>query len=592
MLKKFFISMLGALTAIWISVMMIVVLGMCFAIGSIASSLSSGNSPVGKIEKPTVLCLNLDNSIDERATTPNIYDIINEKAQPQALSDIVNALKIAGEDKNIAGLYISCRGSEAGIATREAIRNAVADFRDTGKWVVAYGDVYSQGDYYIASAAGELYLNPVGMIDIHGLASGIPFFKGFLDKVGVEVQVVKVGTFKSAVEPFTSTHMSEANRMQTSIYLDNIWNGIATSIGEARGIEVNRVNVIADSLMSLVSAQDIVGLNLVNGLKYGNEMTDYLKELTDTDKDDDLPMVTIGDYLQSGVELPNSKSNKNKIAVYYAFGDITENDRDGIASERVVPDILDLAEDDDIDAMVLRVNSGGGSAFASEQIWHALEVFKSKGKTFYVSMGDYAASGGYYISCGAEKIYAQPFTLTGSIGIFGMIPCVKELMSDKLGINMDFVSTNANSAMSGLLEPLTPFQRAKLQQEVNRGYDLFTSRVAEGRKVSQDSIKSIAEGRVWDGISARKIGLVDELGSLSDAIEALAESKGFAGDFEIVEYPKAKDSFWDIVSKMGLQIKSDNLKQELGAYYPIYHRLNSLREQNRLQARMEDTVVF
>lgn len=579
--------MLGSLAAIWISMMLLIVLGMLFAIGSVVNSLS-GKSSLTKVEQNSILCLRLDNVIEERVTTPNLYDIINERPYPQALSDIVDALVTAKDDDNIEGLYIACEGAPLQIATSEAVREAIRDFGESGKWVVAYSDNYTQGDYYVASAADEVYLNPVGSIDIHGLVSGIPFFKGLLDKVGVEMQIVKVGTFKSAVEPFTQTHMSEANRLQTHVFLDNIWKNMTASIHESRGISVDSLNMIADSMMTMAAPERLVELKLVDNLKYRNEMSDYLKEKIGIDIDDDLPLVTIAEYLSSGVETPHSKSQKNKIAVYYACGDITESDKEGIASDRVVPDILKLADDDDIEAMVLRVNSGGGSAFASEQIWHALEVFKSKGKTLYVSMGDYAASGGYYISCGAEKIFAQPLTLTGSIGIFGMIPCFKELVNDKLGVNIDYVSTN--TLLPTTFEPLTPLQREKLQGEVNRGYELFTSRCAEGRHMSQDSIKAIAEGRVWDGMTALKIGLVDELGSLQDAIEALAEAKGYK-KYEVKNYPNPKSSFWDVISELNSQMRVDALKSEMGQYYPIYNNIKKVKEMAPVQARMEQIVI-
>lgn len=589
MLKRFFISMLGSLAAIWISMMLIILLGMTFAIGAIVSSIGGKGAAV-KVESNSILCLRLDKAVAERVSTPDFYDIINNVAQPVALSDIVSALAAAKEDDNIAGLYISCEGAPMQIATSEAIRKAVTDFGESGKWVVSYADSYTQGNYYVATAADEVYLNPVGGLDLRGLASGIPFFKGLLDKVGVEMQIVKVGTFKSAVEPFTLTHMSEANRLQTHVYLDNIWERMAGSIGKSRGITTDSLNMMADSLATMTAPERLIGMKLVDGLKYRNEVSDYLKDKTGTDHDDDLPLVSVADYLASDPDLPHAKSNKNKIAVYYAFGDITENAREGIASERVVPDILDLAEDDDIEAMVLRVNSGGGSAFASEQIWHALEVFKGKGKKLYVSMGDYAASGGYYISCGAEKIFAQPMTLTGSIGIFGMIPCFKGLVNDKLGVNIDFVSTNANSSGPNSFEPLTPFQHMKLQGEVNRGYELFTSRCAEGRHMPQDSIKAIAEGRVWDGVTARKIGLVDELGFLDDAIRSLAHEMGYK-NYEVVSYPNPKSSFWDIINEFNSQMRVNAMKEELGQYYPVYIRLKELREADPVQARMEETVI-
>ncbi len=581
--------MLGSIAAIWISMMLIIVLVMLFAVSSIVSSIS-GNSSMVKIDKGTILSINLNTEIVDRATAPTFYDIINERQQPESLTDITAALAAAKDDKNIEGLYIKCGGASLPIATAEAVRTAIEDFRKSGKWVVAYSDTYSQTEYYIASLADEIYLNPVGSLDLHGLASGIPFFKGLLDKVGVEVQVVKVGTFKSAVEPFILTSMSEANRLQTHVYLDNIWNNMVDAISASRSIDKALINQYADSLATMTEASNLVDLKLIDGVMYRNELSDLLKDKVDIDKDDDLPLVSIADYIGSGVKLPHENSEKHKIAVYFASGDITESGRDGIASDRVVPDILSIAEDDDIDALVLRVNSGGGSAFASEQIWHALEVLKENGKPFYVSMGDYAASGGYYISCGADKIFAQPMTLTGSIGIFGMIPCAKELVHDKLGVNVDYVSTNANSIGISILEPMTPFMRNKMQESVNRGYELFTSRCAEGRHMSQDSIKAIAEGRVWDGATAKKIGLVDVLGTLDDAVEALAKDNDYK-KYQVIAYPDPKSTIWDVLTNLNSQMKVEAVKTELGIYYPTYRRLKELGEMNPVQARMEEMIV-
>lgn len=581
--------MLGSLTAIWISIMLLMVLIMTFAIGSVVSTLSSGSTPV-KISDNSILTIELNGNIEERVVTPDIYDMINERPQPTALENILNAIKAAEDDESIIGIYLQCKGAAAGLATREAIRDALAAFKERGKWIVAYGDAYTQGDYYVASVADEIYLNPVGAVELKGLASGIPFFKGFLDKAGIEMQVIKVGTFKSAVEPYIMTGMSEANRLQTSVFLDNMWKHMADEIASSRGIKVDSLNILADSMLVMTPAENLVDLKVVDGLKYTNEMSDYLKTQSLTNAKKSIPLVSVGDYLGSGVKVPHEKSEKKKIAVYYAAGDITESEKGGIASDRVVPDIIKLAEDDDIDGLVLRVNSGGGSAFASEQIWHALEVLKSKDKPFYVSMGDYAASGGYYISCGADKIYAQPLTLTGSIGIFGMIPCVKELLNNKLGINFDFVSTNANSSGPNIMEPMTPFQRQRLQQEVDRGYELFTSRCAEGRGISQDSIKAIAEGRVWDGMTAKKIGLVDELGSLEDAIADLADENGFT-KYQVISYPDAKASFWDVILEFNTQMRVNSLKKELGIWYPAYEEMKRLDRLSPVQARME-TVLF
>jgi len=564
------------------------VLGMTFAISSI---ISLASRETAEIKENTILRLDLSGDIVEQQQKPEIADIIRNRAMPQTLGNIIDALAAAKTDKNIEGLYIRCNGAMAGLASNEAIRNAITDFRKSGKWAVAYADGYTQSDYYIASAAEKLYINPVGEIAFQGLASGIPFLKGLLDKVGVEMQVVRVGTFKSAVEPFLLDHMSEANRMQTHVYLDNIWSQMTDAISKSRGIDKATLNTYADSLATFTDTQNLIDMKMVDGLKYDNEMREYLKELCDVDEDDDLNVITVTQYIQMSPEVPHSKSSKNKIAVYYATGDISTSDSNGIASDRVVPDILSLADDDDINAMVLRVNSGGGSAYASEQIWHALEVFKSKGKKLYVAMGDYAASGGYYISCGADKIYAQPLTIIGSIGIFGMIPCFNGLVTDKLDVNIDFVTTNANGAQPNSFYPMTPFVRNKMQKMVERGYELFTSRCAEGRHMSQDSIKAIAEGRVWDGVTAKKIGLVDELGSMHKAIADLAKAMKYK-EYEIVTYPNTKTDFWGMLSSMNSEMRINALKEELGAAYPIYKQVHDLKHLDPLQARMEYQVIY
>ena len=588
LLKRFFISMLGSLAAIWISAMLLILLGMTFAIGSI---ISFAGKETAEVKKNSILRLDLSGVIAEQQQKPDIATLLRHESMPQTLGNIVDALAAAKNDKNIEGLYIRCNGAATGLASFEAIRNAVADFRASGKWTVAYADGYTQSDYYVATAAEEVYLNPVGEIAFQGLATGIPFMKGLLDKVGVEMQVVKVGTFKSAVEPFLLDHMSEANRLQTHVYLDNMWGKMTGAIAESRKLEQATLNTYADSLATVTDAANLIDMKMIDGLKYVDEMRDYLKDLCNVEKDDDLNIISVGEYMQTSPEVPNTESNKNKIAVYYASGDITVSDSEGIASVRVVPDILDLAEDEDIKALVLRVNSGGGSAYASEQIWHALEVFKSKGKKFYVSMGDYAASGGYYISSGADKIFAQPLTLTGSIGIFGMIPCFNGLVTDKLGVNIDYVTTNANGAQPNSFYPMTPFVREKMQRMVERGYELFTSRCAEGRHLTQDSIKSIAEGRVWDGVTAHQIGLVDELGSLQDAIAALAKQMEYK-KYEVVTYPDAKTDFWEMLSAFNSQMRVKALKEELGQAYPLYMQVKNLKDLDPLQARMEYQIIF
>ncbi|MDE6126520.1 MAG: signal peptide peptidase SppA [Muribaculaceae bacterium] len=589
MLKKYFISFLGALTAFWVSLMLLFIIGMVMVAGSIVASLGMSQGAVD-VKNHSVLVITLDDVIQERSSAPDLFKVINGETGGLALDKIIKALAAAKEDKRIDGVFLECAGGAAGVATRQEIAEALADFRSSGKWIAAYADNYTQGEYYLASVADDLFLNPAGMVDLHGFGGSMPFFKGLLDKAGVEMQVFKVGTYKSAVEPYILTQMSEPSRMQTRVYLDALWGNAVDAIAANRGIPSAEINEFADSLYTLAwEPREFVTRKYVDELRYRHQVIDFLKEKVGVDKDDDLPSVRFQDYLATA-KVPHDKSNKNKIAVYYAEGDITENGRDGIASERVVPDILDLADDDDIAGLVLRVNSGGGSAFASEQIWEALQVLKQKGKKLYVSMGDAAASGGYYISCGADKIYADSTTLTGSIGIFGMIPCAKELLNDKLGVNFDFVTTNANSTFPTLVTEVTPFQRKQMQANINRGYELFTSRCAEGRGLSQDSIKAVGGGRVWAGVDALKIGLVDELGSLTAAVEGLASELGFK-KYQVVDYPNPKKDFMAVLAELDYQMKARALKEELGPVYPVYDHVRKLATLDPVQARAALPVI-
>lgn len=589
MLKNFFISMLGAIAGFWISLMLLFLVMVMAIAGSVASMVLNSSEQDIKVEKGSILRISLDTQIEERHSPRDIQAFINEEPEPQTLENLIYAIKAAKEDDRIVGIFLNCNGASAGLATRQTLANALTDFKTSKKWILAYGDNYNQGDYYVASCANHLYLNPSGSIDLRGLATSIPFFKGLLDKVGVTMQVYKVGTYKSAVEPFILDNMSDANREMSQYFLNSLWKEMGGTIAKNRKLTLDKVNMLADSLVPFDAPEQFVKLKLADGLKYVDQVEEELKKLTNTKKDDDLKIIDYDSYLVDAT-IPHSQSNDNKIAVFYAVGDITDAGVTGITAEKMVPEILDLAEDDDIKAMVLRVNSGGGSAFASEQIWHALEVFKSKGKTLYVSMGDYAASGGYYISCGAERIFAEPTTLTGSIGIFGMIPCAKELFNDKLGVNFGVVTTNAGGAFPNIIQPATPAESRAMQGAINRGYELFTSRCATGRNMPQDSIKAIGEGRVWDGVTAKRIGLVDQLGSLDDAVASLAKKMGYK-DYQVITYPEHKDNFWDMLATLSVQAKASALKEELGSYYPIYMELKRLENLEPIQARMLPMTV-
>jgi len=583
-LKRFFVSMLGSMAAIWLSAILLIVLGSVFVLVAFA-----GDDEKIDVDDHSVLLLTLSGSVEERSVEPSLMDeLYGNVEEVTPLNDMVNAIRAAADDDRIEGIYIDAQGISAGIASVQSIQQALKEFKKSGKWIVAYGDSYAQADYYIASIADELYLNPVGSVDVHGLSATTLFFKGLLDKVGVEMQVVKVGEFKSAVEPFIRTDMSEPSRLQQQVFLDNIWKDFSTTIAANRGVKVSAVNTWADSLLVCRSPEYCVKHKVIDKTSYRHQVEELLKEKCGLDEDDDLRTVDAIAYAKVA-DIPHRDSEDKRIAVLYAVGDITESAQDGIASDRMVPMILNLAEDDKVRGMVLRVNSGGGSAFASEQIWEALQHFKETGKKLYVSMGDYAASGGYYISCGADKIYAQPGTLTGSIGIFGLIPCAKGLMNEHLGITSDNVSTNANGGFMSISEPLTPTQYNSLQAEINRGYETFVGRCAEGRDMSVADIKAIAEGRVWDGTEALRIGLVDKLGNLDECITDLAAELDLP-KYQVIEYPRQNVTIWELLFEQP-DLADAAVKSSLGDSYIIYDRARKLMEMAPKQCRMETIIL-
>lgn len=525
MLKKFFMSFLGSMAAIWLSAMILFVLTIVFIAGLIGSSLKSV-----EIVDHSILHIRLDGTISEHEAPQDIPDlIINGQSSATTFEDILRSLEYAADDSRIEGVYIDCAGSALGYASRAELREALSRFKkDSGKWVLAYGDDFSQGDYYVASVADTVYLNPVGTLDIHGLSSSVPYFKDALDKLDVNIQVFKVGTYKSAVEPFMLNSMSEPARMQTQLFLDSIWASISEGIGMSRKIPAAGVCALADSLTMSRSAQWCLTHKLIDKSAYRRQIEDVLCALTETDDPEDLELVSPAEYMSDYAGATSAMSDDTHIAVVFADGDITEDGNEGIVASSLVPEILRLAKDDNIVGMVLRVNSGGGSAFASEQIWDAVRHFKAQGKPVFVSMGDYAASGGYYISCGADRIYAMPQTLTGSIGIFGIVPSIEGTLDKHLGIHFSSVGTGPDAIDISVTKDMTPRQKVEMQRAIQRGYETFVGRVAAGRHISKDSVDTIAQGRVWDGNTALSIGLVDRIGTLHDAIADLARQIGIS----------------------------------------------------------------
>lgn len=584
-MNRFVTSLLGAFTGTWIAFFVIGIFIFFSGIAILSSVTLS--SVTTSVEDNSILCIDLSGEITDRPHNKSLQEMLNDDGQDNNLHDILSAIENAATNDKIKGIYLNCGDMQTGIATAGAIRDALIDFKkESGKWIYAYGHGISQSDYYVASVADSIFLNPVGALDIHGLSSGTLYFKGLLDKLGVEIQIVKVGTFKSAVEPFSRTSMSDENRLQTNVYLSNIWSQMCKDITRSRrNVSVAAINEFADSLLTYQDAEIAKAKGFVDGLCYEHQFESKLRRLVGADETDDLNIVTPYEVVNS--DIPDNSSD-NQIAVIYAEGDIAvSGEEQGINSAELVPQIIELADDENVKGLVMRVNSPGGSAYASEQIWEALEYFKSKKKPVAVSMGDYAASGGYYISCGADRIFAEPTTITGSIGIFGMIPSLKGMMNDKLGITADFVTTSPNANIS-VFEPLTPVQLNAFQQTINNGYELFVSRCAKGRKTTADKIKSIAEGRVWDGISAKNIGLVDQFGGIDDAVDYVAKKAKLGDDYDTVFYPQYTEDFFNLLYN-SLQSSLAASQAPFGNEQLADHikKVQSILNKDRLQCRME-----
>ena len=581
MLKKFLISMLGSIAGVWIAIG-IGFLALMGLVGAIAGSSSEGTA---KTEKHSALHLDLSGAMPERYQPADIWQMLSEADNGgESLMDVLDAVRIAASDSKIEGVYITAPvgGLSAGLASREEIVTALRDFKRSGKWIVAYGDAYGQGDYMLASVADTILLNPMGSVDIHGMYQASMYFAGLMEKMGVKAQIVRVGTYKSAVEPFMLDGMSEAAREQTTVMLDSLWAYVGGVIASDRNVAQATVESWADSIIGSWGAERVLEAGAVSALCYRRQADDRVRELCGLDDDDELRLVTPSQYMASRKPVSDAKKH---VAVLVASGDIVDTGKGGIVGDNMVPEIISLADDENVAALVLRVNSGGGSAYASEQIWEALEYFKSKGKPFYVSMGDLAASGGYYISCGADRIYADHSTLTGSIGVFGIVPDLSGLVTDKLGINISSVATNPDAAFAAPYVPLSGTQLAALQRSVDDIYETFTSRVAEGRGITQDSVKLIAEGRVWPGGSALRLGLVDELAGLRKAVTDIASVAEVDPD-KVVYYPRTDgDMFAELIRMYGSEAVVGAARVDAGTLR-LLRLMDYLQHMPRVQARM------
>ncbi|MBO5444560.1 MAG: signal peptide peptidase SppA [Muribaculaceae bacterium] len=589
MLKKFFLNLLSSFVGAWIAMVLFCVVAVIVVVGIIARIGEDSGTKATSISSDSVLTLDLSGTIVE-TKEPGQFNFMalaqGDEDSSQALNEIIDGIREAGESEEVKAMYIKCGGALASPATLNAIRLAVKDFRKSGKKVYAYGDQLSMGDYFVASQADSLFLNPSGSLEIAGLGGTSLFFKDLLDKIGVKMTLVKVGTFKSAAEPYIMNHMSEPARAQLDTLYGNMWKYIGEAVTENRSkLNKNSLNQAADEFIMFKSAQDVKKAGFVDGLVYEREMDDIIGRLIDK-KGKDVKYCTIETMAQlSG--WGGDYGSKKQVAVLYATGDIAENSRSGIDCYKLVPKITELAEDDKVKALVLRVNSPGGSVFGSDQIGEALDYFKSKGKPFVVSMGDYAASGGYWISCTADKIYADPLTITGSIGIFGLFPSAEGL-ARKLGVTPQTVSTNPGKNISLFADPTTE-QLAVLQKYIDEGYSRFVGRVSKGRKMKESRVRQIAEGRVYDARQAKTLKLVDELGSLDDAVSyAASMAKLTKDEYGVSIYPKYQPDVWDILKSQGF----DTLNQEIGKIagscpdsYLVYQTSRLLRR-NPFQAYM------
>ena len=584
-MKEFFKYVLATVTGIILVAIIMGILAAISLVGLAASSASTTN-----VEDNSVFVLSLSGTLNERTAEDPLASLTGEVSENIGLDKLLKAIKKAKDKEEIKGIYI-----EAGLfssdtpASTHAIREALLDFKKSGKWIVAYADTYEQSTYYICSVADKIFLNPDGMIDWHGLASTPYFVKDLLAKFGVKYQLCKVGKYKSAPEMMTADGMSEPNREQVTAYINGIWEVMLKEVSDSRKIPVDSLNAYADRFVALAEPEDYVKMKMVDKLIYTDEVKGEVKKMLKIDEKDDINQLTLADM--EGVK--GKKNEGEQIAVYYAYGEIVDSETGSvmdtehcIVANTVCKDLERLMNDDNVKAVVLRVNSPGGSAYASEQIWRAVTNLKAK-KPVVVSMGGYAASGGYYISCAANYIVSEPTTITGSIGIFGMFPDFSGLLTEKLGVKFDEVKTNKHAAFGTVARPFNAEEMALLEQYIGRGYNLFRKRVADGRQQSIEQIEEIAQGRVWLGNDALKIKLVDEIGGLDKAI-AKAASLAKVSQYHATSYPE-EQSWWSNLLDQATSSNNyldEQLQATLGEYYEPFKFVKNMNRQSAIQARL------
>ena len=560
-----------------------------FMVMSMVGIVASGEQ-TKSIKDNSVLVLNLSGTLDERAQADPMAFIKGEDTEATGLDDMLAAIRKAKTNDKVKGIYIEAGAFAAdSYASLQAVRKALADFRSSGKWIVAYSDSYTQSTYYLASVANKVWVNPQGMIDWHGLASQKIYLKDLLEKVGVKMQVTKVGKYKSAVEMFTVDKMSDADREQTEAYINGIWKNVVNDVAASRHLTANQLNTYADSLITLAPATELVKMKMADQLLYTDQVKAEVKKLLNIDQKDEIYQLSVSDM----ANVKDERKEGDQVAVYYAFGDIVDGaaasptslNESVIDAQKVCRDLEKLANDDDVKAVVVRVNSGGGSAYASEQIWHQVSELKKK-KPVVVSMGGMAASGGYYMSAAANWIVAEPTTLTGSIGIFGMFPDMSNLMTNKLSLHFDIAKTNKYSDFGTQSRAFNADELAHLGTYIDRGYKLFRKRVADGRHMSEAQVEQIAQGHVWLGQDALKIKLVDQLGGLNEAVsKAAALAK--LDKYHTASYPAPAGWSEMLLDRMQSgNYLDEQMKAALGEYYEPMMVVRNLSNRNPIQARL------
>ena len=584
---KDFIKNVGAtIVGIFLFGIIIGIFGVMSLVGMVASGQATKN-----VKENSVLVLKLQGDLQEQAQDDVLGQLTGNTFNSLGMDAISSAIKKAKANKDIKGIYLETGILSADVAQLQELRDQLVDFKKSGKWIVAYSDNYTQGCYYLATAADKVYINPEGSINWHGIGSQPMFVKDLLAKFGVKMQVIKVGKYKSATEMFTEEKMSDANREQTQRYIQSLWDNMCKDVSKSRNISVAKLNDLADNGVFVANGKMLLAEKMVDGVKYADEMKAEVKKLLKLDADEKISQLSIADMANVKEE---GNDGDDEIAVYYAYGDIVDSPAAGslfsnshaIVGNDVCKDLEELANDDNVKAVVIRINSGGGSAYASEQMWHQIDLLKKK-KPVVISMGGMAASGGYYMSCNANYIFAEPTTLTGSIGIFGVIPNFSDLATNKLGLKFDEVKTNRNALFGSQARMMNEEELTFLQGAITRGYHLFRQRVADGRKMSVDQVEQIAQGHVFTGEDALKIKLVDELGGLDKAVAkaaALAKTKSYYTQ----GYPAPLDFFDQL-----LQESTDNgsyldgkLKTSLGTLYEPMKMVNNITTMDRIQARM------